>query len=182
MLVAPAVAGVKARGVDGQLHAPRAALVDLEPPVDRVKATLDLYQSPEMRTRNSALECVGSIAQRVVVLIEIFLSVVGWVLRRGRYRAVMQIEPAPRASPPGRRSRSSLCYSTRDPRGERQDRHPAVPSATARRAPPSQPIASSLPRRRSELTGHRPPVARQRRGRPRLRPPTDCQLPLRRRL
>ena len=77
MLVTPAVTVCQGCGVDGQLHAPRTTLVDLEPPVDRVEATLIFTSPQKCGTRNSALECVGSITQRVVVLIEIFLSSFG---------------------------------------------------------------------------------------------------------
>ncbi len=62
MLVALAVAGVEAGGVDGQLDAALLVLIDLEPPVEAVKA---LTRPQKCETRNSAFEPARSSRQRV---------------------------------------------------------------------------------------------------------------------
>lgn len=48
VLVAPAVARVHAGGVDDQLQATGAIVIDLEPAVDAVEVSLDLRQPPEI--------------------------------------------------------------------------------------------------------------------------------------
>jgi hypothetical protein len=71
------IAGVYAGGVDDQLQATGAVVVDLEPAVDAVELALTFTSPQKCGTRNSAREWAGSIIQRVVVLTGISLSSLG---------------------------------------------------------------------------------------------------------